>query len=115
MRKKKLLELIEAIKAYVRNRGKATYIEIAEKFELHENYAAQLCAAIGATDEFIYHRATKTLYLKEEFEKVLAVIREAEQLLKTFRRSRRVKGKTPTSYEGVLSIIKYNRERRVRP
>jgi len=51
MRKKKLLELIEAIKDYVRGKGKATYLEIAEKFELHENYAAQLCAAIGATDE----------------------------------------------------------------
>ena len=109
-----MLELIESIKSYVRNRGKATYIEIAEKFELHENYAAQLCAVIGATDEFVYHRPTKTLYVKEQFEKVLAVIREAEELLRKFRRSRKVKGKTLTSYEGALSVIKYDRERRVR-
>jgi len=114
MKKRKLLELIEAIKAYVREKGKATYLEIAEKFELHENYAAQLCAAIGATDEFTYHRPTKTLYVKEEFERVLAAIREAEQLLRTFRRSRKVKGKTPTSYEGVLSVIKYDRKRRAK-
>jgi len=112
MRKKKLLELIESIKSYVRERGKATYLEIAQKFELHENYSAQLCAAIGATDEFVYHRPTKTLYLKEEFKRVLAVIREAEELLRTFRRSRKVKRKT--SYEGALSVIKYDRERRVR-
>ena len=109
-----MLELIEAIKSYVRGKGKATYLEIAERFNIHENYSAQLCAAIGATDEFIYHRPTKTLYVKEEFERVLAAIREAEELLRTFRRSRKVKGKTPTSYEGVLSVIKYDRERRVR-
>jgi len=109
-----LLELIEAIKSYVRERGRATYIEIAERFNIHENYSAQLCAAIGATDEFVYHRPTKTLYVKEQFEKVLAVIREAEQLLKTFRRSRRLKGKPSTSYEGAISIVKYDREKRVR-
>ena len=114
MRKRKLLELIEAIKSYVRERGRATYIEIAEKFNIHENYSAQLCAAIGATDEFTYHRPTKTLYLKEEFEKVLAAIHEAEQLLKTFRRSRRVKGKTSTSYRGGIYAVSYDHIRRVR-